>query len=63
MVSRYAYDMLIVPSYQERLLYINGTLPVDVSHIVSEYRRLEVRRYDCDLIIFATRYAFFTDHI
>lgn len=62
MVSRYAYDMLVNPRYQEKLLYSNGTLPVDVSHIVSEYSRLEVRRYDCDLIIMATKYAFFAEH-
>lgn len=35
--SRCAYDMLATIRYQERLLYINGTTPNSISHIISEY--------------------------
>lgn len=59
MVSRYAYDMLATVRYQEKLLYINGTTPTAISHIVSEYRNENIRRYSCDIVVLATRYAYF----
>jgi len=55
--------MLASVRYQERLLYLNGITTDAVEHIVSEYRVPEVRRYSCDLVILALRYAYFGEFI